>query len=63
MPAPYETLADAQKAGAVTMNIGLFVTSLVSFIIIAFTVFLLVKAFNRIRHQDAASELPTHAKI
>lgn len=46
---PYATLADAQKAGAITMNIGLFVTTVVSFAIIAFAVFLLVRAFNKIR--------------
>lgn len=47
---PYATLADAQKAGAVTMNIGLFVTAVISFTIIAFAVFLLVRAFNKIRN-------------
>lgn len=36
---PYATLADAQKAGAVTMNIGLFVTTLITFSIVAFAVF------------------------
>ena len=41
--APYATLADAQKAGAVTINVGLFVTSIISFVIIAFSVFLFVK--------------------
>lgn len=46
---PYATLADAQKAGAVTINLGLFVTSIITFTIIAFAVFLLVRAFNKIR--------------
>lgn len=46
---PYATLADAQKAGAVTMNVGSFITTVISFTIIAFAVFLLVRAFNRIR--------------
>lgn len=50
---PYATLADAQKAGAVTMNIGLFITTSISFIIIAFAVFLLVRAFNRIKAKAA----------
>jgi large conductance mechanosensitive channel len=49
VPGPYLTLADAQKAGAVTMNIGLFVTTMISFLIIAFAVFLIVRAFNKIR--------------
>ena len=47
--APYATLADAQKAGAITMNIGTFITAAITFTIIAFAVFLLVKAFNKIR--------------
>lgn len=46
---PYETLVDAQKAGAITVNVGLFVTSIISFLIIAFAVFMLVKSFNKIR--------------
>ncbi len=46
---PYNTLAEAQKAGAVTMNVGAFVTSTISFIIIAFAVFMLVKVANRLR--------------
>lgn len=46
---PYQTLVDAQKAGAITMNIGMFITAVISFTIIAFSVFLLVKSFNKIR--------------
>lgn len=45
----YATLADAQKAGAVTINMGLFITTCISFTIIAFCVFMLVKAINRLR--------------
>lgn len=48
-PAPYATLADAQKAGAVTLNIGSFLTSVITFTIVAFCVFLIVKAFNKLR--------------
>lgn len=48
-PGPYLSLADAQKSGAVTMNIGLFVTSVITFTIVAFCVFLLVRAMNKIR--------------
>lgn len=47
--APYASLADAQKAGAVTVNIGAFVTTLITFTIIAFAVFLVVKLVNRLR--------------
>jgi large conductance mechanosensitive channel len=48
-PAPYATLVDAQKAGAITMNIGSFATTALTFIIIAFAVFLLVKAINKLQ--------------
>lgn len=46
---PYATLVDAQKAGAVTVNVGLFVTTVISFAIVAFSVFMLVRAFNKIK--------------
>lgn len=52
IPGPYLSLVDAQKAGAITMNIGLFVTTLISFVIIAFAVFLLVRAFNKIKRDQ-----------
>ncbi len=46
---PYATLVDAQKAGAVTVNMGLFVTTVISFAIVAFAVFLLVRAMNNLK--------------
>ncbi len=45
----YSTLADAQAAGIVTINYGLFFNTLISFIIVAFSVFLLVKAINKLK--------------
>lgn len=53
VPAPYATLADAQKAGAVTMNIGLFVTTLITFSIVAFAVFMLVRGINKLKGPQA----------
>jgi large conductance mechanosensitive channel len=50
---PYSTIAEAQAAGAVTINYGLFVNSIITFLIIAFAVFLLVRAINRIKPQEA----------
>ena len=47
--APYGTLADAKAAGAVTLAYGAFVTQLVQFLILAWVVFLMVKAVNRLR--------------
>lgn len=49
VPGPYATLVDAQKAGAVTLNFGAFIMSVISFTIIAFAVFMLIKAMNRLR--------------
>jgi large conductance mechanosensitive channel len=53
-PGPYETLAAAKDAGAVTLNVGLFINAAVSFTIVAFAVFLLVKGINRLKREEAA---------
>ena len=53
-PGPYATLAAAKEAGAVTLNVGMFVNAAVSFTIVAFSVFLLVKGINRLKRQEAA---------
>ncbi len=52
-PAPYASLADAQAAGAVTVNYGLFINSVITFLIVAFAVFLLVRAVNRWKPAEA----------
>ena len=54
VPGPYATLVAAQEAGAVTMNWGLFMNTLISFLIVAFAIFMLVKAVNKIK--DATME-------
>jgi len=54
---PYAGLADAKAAGAVTINYGLFLNSVFSFLIMAFAVFLLVKAINTLRR--AEKQLPS----
>jgi large conductance mechanosensitive channel len=46
---PYLTIDAAQKAGAVTFNYGLFINTVITFLIVAFAVFLLVRAINRMR--------------
>jgi large conductance mechanosensitive channel len=51
---PYAALADAKAAGAVTMNYGLFANALVSFLIVAFAVFMLVRSINMLRRQEKA---------
>jgi large conductance mechanosensitive channel len=49
---PYASVADAQAAGAVTLNFGLFVNSLLGFLIVAFAVFLLIRAINGLRREE-----------
>ena len=44
----YNTIAQAKEAGAVTWNIGLFINAIIKFLIVAFAVFLLVKAVNKV---------------
>ena len=57
---PYLTLVDAQKAGAVTLNYGVFANTVISFIIVAFSVFLLIRAINKLKRQEEAPpEEPT----
>ncbi len=56
--APYATLIDAQKAGAVTVNVGTFFTTVISFTIVAFSVFLLVRAFNKLKFEEKKAATP-----
>lgn len=51
--APYASLAEAKKAGAITINYGIFINSMISFLIIAFTVFVLIKNINRLKQAEA----------
>ena len=53
VPGPYLTVDAAQKAGAVTFNYGMFVNNVVSFVLVAFAVFLLVRSINRMRRKQA----------
>jgi large conductance mechanosensitive channel len=57
---PYASLADAQAAGAVTINYGLFISTVIGFLIVAFVVFLIIRGINRIRREEEAPpEEPT----
>jgi len=51
---PYASLADAQTAGAVTINYGVFMNTVISFVIVAFAVFLLIRVINRLKRQEEA---------
>ena len=50
-PGPYATLADAQAAGATTLNYGLFLDELLAFLVVAWAVFLLVRGLNRMERR------------
>ena len=51
---PYLTVDAAQKAGAVTFNYGIFINTCITFLIVAFAVFLLIRVINRLRQEEAA---------
>lgn len=53
-PGPYPTVAAAKEAGAVTMNIGQFINLVINFIIVAFAMFMVVKAMNAARRPAPA---------
>jgi len=48
----YSALAEAKKAGAVTLNYGIFINSFINFIIVAFATFFLVKSINKLRKSN-----------
>lgn len=50
---PYATLEMAQKAGAVTISYGLFLNAVISFMIVAFAVFILINALNKLQREKA----------
>jgi large conductance mechanosensitive channel len=52
--APYASLADAQAAGAVTVNYGVFFNAIISFLIVAFAVFMLIKGINNLKREEEA---------
>jgi large conductance mechanosensitive channel len=56
---PYLTVEAAQKAGAVTFNYGVFLNTIVTFIIVAFAVFMLIRVINQLKRKEA--EKPAEA--
>ena len=62
-PQRYQRLADAKVAGAATINYGLFLNTIIDFIIVAFVIFLLIRQINRLKKKEepaapAARECP-----
>jgi large conductance mechanosensitive channel len=54
-PGPYPSLVQAKEAGAVTLNYGLLINTIVSFVLVAFAVFLLVRGIVAARREPAAA--------
>ena len=67
-PGPYASLDAAQKAGAVTLNYGVFLNTAISFVIVAWAVFLMIKAMNKLDRKEpeapaAPPEPPEEVKL
>ena len=54
-PGPYLSLAQAQEAGAVTLNYGVFLNTVISFLIIALAIFLVIRQINRFKKEEEAT--------
>jgi len=57
---PYASLAAAKEAGAVSINYGFFISTIITFLIVAFAVFLLIRNVNKlVKQQEAPPPVPT----
>jgi len=56
IPPPYATIAAAKEAGAVTLSYGVFLNTLISFVIVAFAVFILIRYINRLKQPEEKPE-------
>jgi large conductance mechanosensitive channel len=62
VPPPYTTLADAQAAGAVTINYGLFVNAIISFTIVTIVLFLIIRSVNQLKRKEEAPPIEPNTK-
>ena len=62
-PGPYLTVEASQKAGAVTLNYGVFINTCIGFVIVAFAVFLLIRTINRMQAAETAEPPPTAEEV
>ncbi|MEL7833633.1 large-conductance mechanosensitive channel protein MscL [Fodinibius sp. Rm-B-1B1-1] len=56
IPPPYATIAAAQEVGAVTLNYGVFINAVISFLIVAFAVFILIRYINKLKRPEEKPE-------
>ncbi len=59
---PYTSLAAAKQAGAVTLNLGVFINTLISFLIIAFAIFFVIRQINKLKRKAEAPAAPPPTK-
>ncbi|NRR02235.1 large conductance mechanosensitive channel protein MscL [Brevibacillus sp. RS1.1] len=59
---PYKTMAEAKAAHAATLNYGLFLNSVIDFVIIAFSIFIVIKQLNRFKRKQEVEQAPVTTK-
>jgi large conductance mechanosensitive channel len=57
-PGPYASLAEAGKAGAVLLRYGSFINTVITFLIVAFAIFIVIRNLNRFKREEAAAPPP-----
>src|SRR4029077_13070356 len=60
---PFPSLKAAQDAGVATLNYGVFINAIINFTIIAFALFMVVKAMNQMKREEAAAPPPASSKL
>ena len=55
---PYASLAQAKAAGAVSLNVGVFINAIINFLIVAFAIFMVIKNVNRLKKEEAVAPPP-----
>lgn len=55
----YNTLAEATKAGTATINVGIFINTVLDFVIVAFAIFMVIKQINRLKKEPAPADPTT----
>jgi large conductance mechanosensitive channel len=58
VPGPYASVAAAKEAGAVALTYGVFINAAINFTVVAFAMFVVVKAMNNLRKQEAVAPAP-----
>lgn len=62
-PGPYATLKAAKDAGAVSLNYGQFTNTIINFIIVAFSIFIMIRGMNRLKKQPPSPQTEPTTKV